>query len=55
MINTYTVQDQVVLDFTMGSGSSGVACKKLNRKFIGIESDKDYFNIAEKRINDTVS
>ena len=32
-----------------------LACKNLNRKFIGIESDKDYFNIAEKRINDTVS
>ena len=55
MISTYTLENDVVLDFTMGSGSSGVACKNLNRKFIGIESDKDYFNIAEKRINDTVS
>ena len=55
MISTYTLENDVVLDFTMGSGSSGVASKKLNRKFIGIESDKNYFKIAEKRINDTVS
>ena len=40
----------------MGSGSTGVACKKLNRKFIGIELDENYFKIAEERINkiDTV-
>ena len=55
MISTYTLGNDVALDFTMGSGSSGVASKKLNRKFIGIESDKNYFKIAEKRINDTVS
>lgn len=41
----------VVLDFTMGSGNVGVACKNLNRKFIGIELDEGYFKIAKERIN----
>lgn len=45
-------ENHVILDFTMGSGTTGVACKELNRNFIGIELDKNYFNIAEKRIND---
>ena len=40
-----------VLDFCMGSGSTGVACVNTNRNFIGIELDKNYFNIAEERIN----
>lgn len=40
-----------MLDSFMGSGSTGVACKNLNREFIGIESDKNYFNIAKDRIN----
>jgi len=39
-----------VLDATMGSGSTGVACKNLNRKFVGIERDKKYFNIACERM-----
>jgi DNA modification methylase len=51
LIKTYTLECQTVLDFTMGSGSTGVACKNLNRKFIGIEKDLKYFQIAEKRIN----
>ena len=49
-ICTYTNEGDTVLDFTMGSGSTGVACKIINRKFIGIELYNTYFNIAEKRI-----
>lgn len=52
MIGTYTEQGDTVLDFTMGSGSTGVACKNLNRDFIGIEINKEYFDIANKRINE---
>ena len=51
LIKTYTNEGETVLDFTMGSGTTGVACKNLNRNFIGIELDTDYFKIAEKRIN----
>ena len=51
MIKTYTLEGETVLDFTMGSGTTGVACKNLNRKFIGIELDADYFKIASDRIN----
>lgn len=50
LIKTYTNEGETVLDFTMGSGTTGVACKNLNRNFIGIELDKDYFEIAKKRI-----
>jgi len=45
-----TNENETVLDFTMGSGTTGVACKHLNRNFIGIELDEYYFNIAKKRI-----
>jgi site-specific DNA-methyltransferase (adenine-specific) len=51
LIKTYTNENETVLDFTMGSGSTGVAAKNLNRNFIGIEMDKSYFNIAQERIN----
>ena len=51
LIKTYTNESEIVLDFTMGSGSTGVAAKNLNRKFIGIEMDENYFNIAQERIN----
>lgn len=53
LVKTYTNEGETVLDFTMGSGTTGVACKNLNRNFIGIELDKKYFDIAEKRINET--
>ena len=51
LIKTYTNENETVLDFTMGSGSTGVAAKNLNRNFIGIEQDDKYFNIATERIN----
>ena len=54
LIKTYTNENDIVLDFTMGSGSTGVACKNTNRNFIGIELDQEYFKIAEKRINSTL-
>lgn len=50
LIKTYTQEKETVLDFTMGSGSTGVACKNLNRNFIGIELDEEYFKIAQARI-----
>ena len=52
LVKTYTNENDLVLDFTMGSGSTGVACKNLNRNFIGIELDEHYFNIAKERINE---
>ena len=52
LIKTYTHENETVLDFTMGSGSTGVACVNTNRKFIGIELDDKYFEIAEARINE---
>ena len=50
LIKTYTNEGDIVLDNCMGSGSTGVACVNTNRNFIGIELDKDYFNIAKERI-----
>ena len=52
LIKTYTNENEVVLDFTIGSGSTGVACANTNRKFIGIELDNNYFDIASKRIEE---
>lgn len=54
LIKTYTNEGATVLDFTMGSGSTGIACVNTNRKFIGIELDDKYFNIAENRINNAI-
>ena len=51
LIKTYTQEGETVLDFCMGSGSTGVAAKNLNRNFIGIEKDETYFRIAQDRIN----
>ena len=52
LIKTYTNENELVLDFTMGSGSTGVACENTKRNFIGIEQDENYFKIAEKRIKE---
>lgn len=51
LIKTYSRENETILDFTMGSGSTGIASKNLNRKFIGIEKDDKYFEIAKDRIN----
>ncbi len=53
LIKTYTNEGELVLDFTMGSGSTAIACLNTNRKFIGIELDQTYYDIAKKRINNT--
>lgn len=50
LIKTYTNEGETVLDFTMGSGSTGVACNNTNRNFIGIELNKEYFDIAKMRL-----
>lgn len=55
LIRTYTNPGETVLDFTMGSGTTGVACMNTGRKFIGIELDDKYYGIAEKRINKITS
>lgn len=51
IVSLYTNEGDTVLDYCMGSGSTGVACKNLNRNFIGIEKDTEYFNIAKDRLN----
>lgn len=51
LVKSFSNENDTILDFTMGSGTTGLACKNLNRNFIGIEINKEYFNIAEKRIN----
>lgn len=53
LIKTYTNENDIVLDNCMGSGTTGVACMNTNRKFIGIELDNDYFNVAKERIEQT--
>ena len=52
LIKTYTNENETVLDFTMGSGSTGVGCVNTKRNFIGIEMDSNYFEIAEQRIKE---
>lgn len=51
LIKTFSNENDLVVDLTMGSGSTGVACKNTNRKFVGIEKDEKYFKIASERIN----
>jgi len=53
LVLTYTNENETVLDNCMGSGTTGVACKLTNRKFIGIEKEPEYFKIAQKRISET--
>ena len=52
LVKSYCPENGTVLDFTMGSGSTGVACRNTNRNFIGIEIDENYYNIAKERIED---
>jgi site-specific DNA-methyltransferase (adenine-specific) len=52
LIEMYSNEGDTILDFTMGSGSTGVACKNLNRNGIGIELDEKYFEIAKERIGE---
>ena len=53
LIKTYTQEGETVLDFTMGSGSTAVACLNTNRKFIGVEMDEGYFDIGVKRMQES--
>lgn len=54
LIKTYTLEGETVLDFTIGSGTTAVACVNTNRKFIGIEQDEKYIEIAKKRVTDAI-
>ena len=54
LIETYTNESEVVLDNCIGSGTTAVACKQTNRNFIGIEKEQKYFELATKRINETL-
>ena len=51
LIKTYTNENETILDNCMGSGNTGIACINTNRRFIGIEKDDNYFNVASERIN----
>lgn len=55
LIRTYTNKNEIVLDNCMGSGSTGVAAINCNRKFIGIELEHEYYNIAKKRITEVIN
>lgn len=55
LIETFTNEGDIVLDFTMGSGSTGVACQNTNRKFIGIEMNEEFFNKASERIKKNIT
>lgn len=52
LIKTYTNENEVVLDNTMGSGTTGLACLKTNRQFIGIEKEKQYYDVAVRRLSE---
>ena len=53
LVSNSSKEGDVVMDCFMGIGATGIACKELNRDFIGCEIDKTYFDIAEKRINES--
>jgi site-specific DNA-methyltransferase (adenine-specific) len=55
LIKTYTHKKETVLDFTIGSGTSAIACEETNRKWIGIEQDEKYCEIAAKRIEQSTA
>ena len=52
LVNVHSFENDLVLDPFMGSGTTGIACKRLNRNFIGVELVKEYFDIAKKRIKE---
>jgi site-specific DNA-methyltransferase (adenine-specific) len=52
LIKTYTNENEIVLDNTMGSGTTGLACLKTNRQFIGIEKEKQYYDVAVRRLSE---
>ena len=54
-VNLHSREGDIVLDCFMGSGTTGVACVNTDRDFIGIELNDEYFKIAERRINDTIT
>lgn len=54
LIKTYTNENDIVLDNCMGSGTTGLACQRLNRQFIGIEKEKAYYDISVKRLSETL-
>lgn len=55
LLKTYSLEDDRILDFTMGAGSTGVACVNCNRQFVGIEKEEKYFNIAKERIMEALN
>lgn len=54
LVKTFSNENDIVLDFTMGAGTTGVVCMNLNRRFIGIELKNEYYNMAERRIREVV-
>ena len=55
LIKTYTNEGETVLDATMGSGSTGVACVNTDRNFIGFETEKNFYDISQKRIDEAIA